>query len=41
MMFDRFDPFEEESSTSFIEDILLEMLEILGKSLYFLTKDDV
>ena len=41
MMFDRFDPFEEESSTSFIGDILLEMLEILGKSLYFLTKDDV
>ena len=41
MIFDRFDPLEEESSASFTGDTLLEMLEILGKSLYFLTEDDV
>ena len=32
MMFDRFDPFKEESSASSL-GVLLEMLEILRKSL--------
>ena len=41
MIFDRFDPLEEESSASFTGDTLLEMLEILRKGLYFLAEDDV
>ena len=41
MMFDRFDPIEEESSASLTGDTLLEMLEILGRVFYFLIEDDV